>query len=60
MEIPVAMWKEAQTHLFILCRYWGAAERGWGREQHATYTIPLESSTLHTGDLVRDVKARGQ
>ena len=30
MEIPVAMWKEAQMNLFTLCRYWGAAERGWG------------------------------
>ena len=30
MEIPTAMWKEAQTHLCTLCRHWGAAERGWG------------------------------
>jgi hypothetical protein len=30
MDILVAMWKEAQTHLFTLCRYWGAAESGWG------------------------------
>ena len=30
MVIPVAMWKEAQMNLFTLCRYWGAAERGWG------------------------------
>jgi len=30
MDIPVAMWKEAQMNLFTLCRYWGAAERGWG------------------------------
>ena len=29
MDIP-AMWKEAQINLFTLCRYWGAAERGWG------------------------------
>jgi hypothetical protein len=27
---PNAMWQEAQTHLFTLCRYWGAAESGWG------------------------------
>jgi len=30
MDIPTAMWKEAQTHLCTLCRYWGAAESGWG------------------------------
>jgi len=30
VDIPAAMWKEAQTHLFTLCRYWGAAESGWG------------------------------
>ena len=36
MDIPVAMWKEEQTHLFTLCRYWGAAESGWGLEEHAT------------------------
>jgi len=27
-----AMWKEAQTHLFTLCQYWGAAESGWGSQ----------------------------
>jgi len=27
VDIPTAMWKEAQTHLFTLCRYWGAALR---------------------------------
>ena len=30
MDIPTAIWKEAQTHLFTLCRYWGAAESGRG------------------------------
>ena len=30
MDIPTAMWKEAQMNLSTLCRYWGAAERGWG------------------------------
>ena len=59
MEIPVAMWKEAQMNLFTLCRYWGAAERGWGRQEHATSPIPFESSTPNTGDCVRDGKARG-
>ena len=48
---PSAMWKEAQTHLCTLCRYWGAAESGWGSQQHATYIILLESSLVNTGDL---------
>ena len=30
MDIPVAMWKEAQMNLFTLGRHWGAAESGWG------------------------------
>ena len=60
MVIPVAMWKEAQTHLFTLCRYWGAAESGWGSEQHATYIILFESSILNTGEPERDGKESGK
>jgi hypothetical protein len=53
------MWKEAQTHLFTLGRHWGAAERGWGRESHATYSILLESSRVNTGEPERDGKESG-
>ena len=60
MVIPVAMGKEAQTHLCTLCRYWGAAESGWGSSQHATYRILLESSTLNTGEPDRDAKESGK
>ena len=38
---------------------WGAAERGWGREYHATSPMPLESSMLHTGAFAGEGKARG-
>ena len=31
-----------------------------GREQHATYLIPLEFSMLNTGDFGRDGKASGK
>ena len=55
-----AMWKEAQTHLCTLCRYWGAAESGWGSESHATYSILFESSILNTGEPERDGKASGK
>jgi hypothetical protein len=57
---PSAMWKEAQTHLFTLCRYWGAAESGWGSQQHATYSILLESSRLNTGEPAREGKESGK
>ena len=36
---------------------WGAAERGRGGQEHATDLMPFASSTLHTGDFVREVKA---
>ena len=55
-----AMWKEAQTHLCTLCRYLGAAERGWGSQQHATYIILFESSILNTGEPERNVKESGK
>ena len=54
------MWKEAQTHLFTLCRYWGAAESGWGSEKHATYTIVFESFIVNTGEPERDGKEGGK
>ena len=57
---PSVMWPEAQTHLFTLCRYWGAAESGWGSQQHATYIIPLESDTPNTGSFSQDAKGGGQ
>ena len=60
MEIPVAMWKEAQMNPFTLCRYWGAAERGWGSEKHATSIILFESSMVNTGEPARDVKESGK
>ena len=54
-----AMWKEAQTHLCTLCQYGGAAESGWGRQEHATtYLILLASSMRNTGEPERDGKAR--
>ena len=53
---PRAMWKEAQTHLSTLCRYWGAAESGWGSQQHATSIMPFASSTPNTGSFLRDAK----
>jgi hypothetical protein len=57
---PSVMWPEAQTHLFTLCRYWGAAESGWGSQQHATYIILFESAMLNTGEPERDVKESGK
>ena len=39
---------------------WGAVENGGGQQEHATSSMPLESSTLHTGDSGRDVKASGK
>ena len=57
---PRAMWKEAQTNLSTLCRYWGAAESGWGSQQHATYIILFESAILNTGEPERDVKESGK
>jgi hypothetical protein len=57
---PSVMWPEAQTHLFTLCRYWGAAESGWGSQQHATYIILFESAILNTGEPARDVKESGK
>jgi hypothetical protein len=39
---------------------WGAAERGRGSQEHATSPMPCASSTPHTGDVVRDVKASGK
>jgi hypothetical protein len=57
---PSVMWPEAQTHLFTLCRYWGAAESGWGSQQHATYIILFESAMLNTGEPARDVKESGK
>src|SRR5437899_7462965 len=32
----------------------GAAESGWGIEQHATYIISFESYGVNTGDLRKD------
>ena len=60
MDIPVAMWKGAQTNLLTLCRSWGAAESGWGREQHATSILVCASSILNTGEPARDVKESGK
>jgi hypothetical protein len=60
MDIPVAMWKGAQTNLLTLCRDWGAAERGRGSEKHATYTILSESSVVNTGEPARDGKEGGK
>ena len=60
MEIPVAMWKEAQMNLFTLCRYWGASERGWGTQQHATYSMSFASYLLNTGSSSRDAKVDGK
>ena len=60
MDIPVARWKEAQMNLCTLCRYWGAAESGWGSEQHATYTILFESFMVNTGEPARDVQEGGK
>jgi hypothetical protein len=39
---------------------WGGAERGGGRPPPAPSTRPWASSTPHTGDRGREVKARGQ
>ena len=55
-----AMWKEAQTHLFTLCQYWGAAESGRGTQKHATYSMSLESCLLNTGSSLRDAKVDGK
>ena len=60
MEIPVAMWKEAQMNLCTLCRYWGAAKSGWGNQQRATYSMSLESYLLNTGEPIVDVKEGGK
>ena len=46
---------------YPLCKDWGAAESGRGKEmQHATCRVLLESSMLNTGDVVRDVKGSGK
>ncbi len=60
MDIPVAMWKGAQMNLLTLCRYWGAAESGWGSEKHATSIIVFASSIVNTGEPERDVKESGK
>ena len=39
---------------------WGAAQSGWGHQQHATSIIPLESSTLNPGSWLRHAKESGQ
>jgi hypothetical protein len=57
---PRAMWKEAQTPLFTLCRYWGAAESGWGSPQHATDIILFASSIVNTGEPERDEQESGK
>jgi hypothetical protein len=41
--------KGAEVNLRTLCWYWGAAERGRGVQQHATYLILPESFTANTG-----------
>ena len=38
----------------------GAPERGRGVQQHATYSILLESSTVNTGEPARDGKEGGE
>src|SRR4029453_11817328 len=38
----------------------GAPERGRGVQQHATYSILFESSTVNTGSFLKDVKGRGK
>jgi hypothetical protein len=44
---------------FTLQTISGAAESGWGIEQHATYSISFESYGVNTGDLRKDAKAGG-
>src|SRR6266446_6738130 len=44
---------------FTLQTISGAAESGWGIEQHATYIISFESYGVNTGDLRKDAKAGG-
>ena len=60
MDMPAAMWQEAQTHLLTLCRHWGAAESGGGSSQHATSSILFESSILNTGEPARADKESGK
>jgi hypothetical protein len=50
----------AQVNLLTLCWYWGAAKSRRGSKQHATYVILLESSSVNTGDLLRDGKGSGE
>ena len=38
----------------------GAPERGRGVQQHATYSILSESSTVNTGEPARDAKDSGE
>jgi len=40
--------KGAEVNLRTLCWYWGAAERGRGVQQHATYLILPESFTANS------------
>ena len=47
-------------NLLTLCRYWGAAKRGWGSEKHATYIILFASSMVNTGEPARDGKESGK
>ena len=41
--------KGAEVNLFTLCWHWGAAKRGRGVKQHATYIILFESFITNTG-----------
>ena len=38
----------------------GAPQRGRGVQQHATYSIPFEFSTVNTGEPARDAKESGK
>jgi hypothetical protein len=38
----------------------GTPERGRGVQQHATYRMLLESSTVNTGSVLKDVKGSGK
>jgi hypothetical protein len=45
---------------YPLSKDWGAAERGWGQEQHATYLVRGTSSMRNTGDSLVDGKSSGE
>ena len=52
--------KVPEANLGTLWDDWGAAKRGRGTQQHATYLISLESYTVNTGSFLEDVKGSGE